>query len=132
MLNMGYDDPERSGHLEWVKLTPADYPMNEREHFTAANAEKTWPRTVWDGPYFEPVYKQILVSALTPVYVGDEQIATIGSDDLLGDLEARILPSTFRARATRCSARTAVSSSIRSTCPRVVASQQRLRHRRVR
>jgi len=36
---------------------------------------------------------QILVSALTPVYVGDEQIATIGSDDLLGDLEARILHS---------------------------------------
>src|SRR5262245_59886949 len=94
MLNMGYDDPERSGHLEWVKLTPADYPMNEREHFTAANAEKNPGReTVWAGPYFEPVYKQILVSALTPVYVGDEQIATIGSDDLLGDLEARILRS---------------------------------------
>ena len=36
MLNMGYDDPERSGHLEWVKLTPADYAMNQREHFTAA------------------------------------------------------------------------------------------------
>jgi two-component system NtrC family sensor kinase len=94
MLNMGYDDPERSGHLEWVKLTPADYPMNEREHFTAANAVKNPGRkTVWAGPYFEPVYKQILVSALTPVYVGDEQIATIGSDDLLGDLEARILHS---------------------------------------
>jgi PAS domain S-box-containing protein len=94
MLNMGYDDPERSGHLEWVKLTPADYPMNEREHFTAANAEKNPTRqTIWAGPYFEPVYKQILVSALTPVYIGDEQIATIGSDDLLGDLEARILHS---------------------------------------
>src|SRR5262249_3169569 len=94
MLNMGYDDPERSGHLEWVKLTPADYPMNEREHFTAANAEKNPSRkTVWAGPYFEPVYKQILVSALTPVYIGDQHIATIGSDDLLGDLEARILHS---------------------------------------
>jgi PAS domain S-box-containing protein len=94
MLNMGYDDPERSGNLEWVKLTPADYPMNEREHFTAANAEKNPTRqTIWAGPYFEPVYKQILVSALTPVYIGDEQIATIGSDDLLGDLEARILHS---------------------------------------
>lgn len=94
MLNMGYDDPERSGHLEWVKLTPADYAMNEREHFTAANAEKNPGRgTVWAGPYYEPVYKQILVSALTPVYVGDEQIATIGSDDLLGDLEGRILHS---------------------------------------
>src|SRR5262245_21937149 len=94
MLNMGYDDPERSGHLEWVKLTPADYAMNEREHFTAANATLNPGRqTVWAGPYFEPVYKQILVSALTPVYVGDEHIATIGSDDLLGDLEARILRS---------------------------------------
>jgi two-component system NtrC family sensor kinase len=93
-LNMGYDDPERSNHLEWAKLTPADYPMNEREHYSAANAEKNPSRqTVWAGPYFEPVYKQILVSALTPVYVGDEQIATIGSDDLLGDLEARILRS---------------------------------------
>ncbi len=93
-LNMGYDDPERSGHLEWAKLTPADYPMNEREHYTAANADKNPGRqTVWAGPYFEPVYKQILVSALTPVYVGNEQIATIGSDDLLGDLEARILRS---------------------------------------
>jgi PAS domain S-box-containing protein len=94
MLNMGYDDPERSGHLEWVKSTPADYAMNEREFFTAAGAAKNPGRkTVWAGPYYEPVYKQILVSALTPVYVGDEQIATIGNDDLLGDLESRILHS---------------------------------------
>jgi PAS domain S-box-containing protein len=94
MLNMGYDDPERSGHLEWVKSTPADYAMSEREFFSAAGAAKNPERTtVWAGPYYEPVYKQILVSALTPVYVGDEQIATIGSDDLLGDLEARILHS---------------------------------------
>ncbi len=94
MLNMGYDDPERSGHLEWVKSTPADYAMNEREFFSAAGVAKNPERTtVWAGPYYEPVYKQILVSALTPVYVGDEQIATIGSDDLLGDLEARILHS---------------------------------------
>lgn len=94
IVNMGYDDPVRSNHLEWAKLTPADYPMNEREHFTAADAEKNPTRqTVWAGPYFEPVYKQILVSALTPVYVGDVQIATIGSDDLLGDLEATIMRS---------------------------------------
>jgi PAS domain S-box-containing protein len=94
MLNMGYDDPERSGHLEWVKSTPADYAMNEREFFTAAGAAKNPERqTVWAGPYYEPVYKQILVSALTPVYVGDQQIATIGNDDLLGDLESRILHS---------------------------------------
>jgi PAS domain S-box-containing protein len=94
MLNMGYDDPERSGHLEWVKSTPADYAMNEREFFSAAGVTKNPQRqTVWAGPYYEPAYKQILVSALTPVYVGDEHIATIGSDDLLGDLEARILHS---------------------------------------
>jgi two-component system NtrC family sensor kinase len=96
MLNMGYDDPERSGHLEWVKSTPADYAMNEREFFSAAGTAKNPERiTVWAGPYYEPVYKQILVSALTPVYVGNEHIATIGSDDLLGDLEARILHSDF-------------------------------------
>lgn len=94
MMNMGFDDPERSGHVEWVRDTPADYPLNERDNFTAANAGKNPSReTVWAGPYFEPVYKQILVSALTPVYVGDEHIATIGSDDLLGDLETRILHS---------------------------------------
>lgn len=94
MLNMGYDDPERSGHLEWVKLTPADYKMNEREFFVAAGPARNPERkTIWAGPYYEAVYKQILVSALTPVYVGDVQIATIGSDDLLGDLEARILHS---------------------------------------
>jgi two-component system NtrC family sensor kinase len=94
MVNMGYDDPVRSGHLEWAKLTPADYPMNEREHYDAAGPVKNPTRqTVWAGPYYEPVYGQILVSALTPVYVGDEQIATIGSDDPLGDLEATILHS---------------------------------------
>lgn len=94
MVNMGYDDPVRSGHLEWAKLTPADYPMNEREHYDAAGLLKNPGRqTVWAGPYFEPVYGQILVSALTPVYVGDVQIATIGSDDPLGDLEATILRS---------------------------------------
>lgn len=94
MMNMGYDDPQRSGHVEWVRDTPADYPLNERDNFTAANEGKNPSReTVWAGPYFEPVYKQILVSALTPVYVGGQHIATIGSDDLLGDLETRILHS---------------------------------------
>ena len=94
MANMGYDDPVRSGGIEWAKLTPADYALNEREHFTAPDAAHNPTRqTIWAGPYFEPVYKQILVSVLTPVYVGDEQIATIGSDDLLGDLEASILRS---------------------------------------
>jgi two-component system NtrC family sensor kinase len=97
MLNMGYDDPERSGHVEWVKLTPADYAMDQREFFTAAGAEKNPDRrTVWAGPYYEAVYKQILVSALTPVYVDGVHVATIGSDDLLGDLEARILHSDIR------------------------------------
>jgi PAS domain S-box-containing protein len=92
MVNMGYDDPERSGHLEWVKLTPADYAMDKREHFTAADAAMNPGRqTVWAGPYYEPVYKQLLVSALTPVYVGDVQIATIGSDDPMGELEGRLL-----------------------------------------
>jgi two-component system NtrC family sensor kinase len=94
MLNMGYDDPERSNHLEWAKLTPADYAMNEREHFTVANEANNPGRgTIWAGPYYEPVYRQLLVSALTPVYVDDVHIATIGSDDLLGDLETRILHS---------------------------------------
>jgi len=94
MCNMGFDDPTKSGNLQWAALTPADYPMNEREHFSAANrVNNPSGRTVWAGPYFEPVYNQILVSVLTPVYVGNEQIATIGSDDLLGDLEATILRS---------------------------------------
>jgi two-component system NtrC family sensor kinase len=94
LANMGYDDPVRSGHVEWAKLTPADYPLNEREHFEAAGPRKNPTReTVWAGPYFEPAYKQIVVSALTPVYVGDELIGTIGSDDPLGDLESAILRS---------------------------------------
>ncbi len=94
LADMGYDDPVRSGYVEWAKQTPADYPLNEREHYDAAGPIKNPSRqTVWAGPYFEPAYKQILVSALTPVYVGDELIATIGSDDLLGDLESTIMRS---------------------------------------
>lgn len=93
-MNMGYDDPQRSGHVEWVRDTPADHPLNERDNFTAANEVKNPSReTVWAGPYFEPVYKQILVSALTPLCVADPHIATIGSNDLLGDPETRILHS---------------------------------------
>ena len=92
--NMGYDDPVRSGNVQWAASTPADYALNEREYFTAASAASNPKRhTVWAGPYFEPAYKQILVSVLTPVYVGNEHIATIGSDDLLGDLETTILRS---------------------------------------
>lgn len=94
MCNMGFDDPVRSGNIKWAALTPADYPMNQREYFAAANlANNPARQTVWAGPYYEPVYKQILVSVLTPVYFGDEHIATIGSDDLLGDLETTILRS---------------------------------------
>jgi PAS domain S-box-containing protein len=92
--NMGYDDPERSGNVQWAALTPADYALDEREYFTAANAAVNPERqTVWAGPYLEPAYDKILVSALTPVYMEDEHIATIGSDDLVDDLEASILRS---------------------------------------
>ena len=92
--NMGYDDPQRSGNVQWAASTPADYAMDEREYFTAANAPNNPERrTTWAGPYLEPAYGKILVSALTPVYLGDEHIATIGSDDLLGDLQSSILRS---------------------------------------
>jgi PAS domain S-box-containing protein len=92
--NMGYDDPERSNNVQWAALTPADYPLDEREYFSAASAANNPERqTVWAGPYLEPAYNKILVSVLTPVYVGEEHIATIGSDDILDDLEASILRS---------------------------------------
>lgn len=94
MCNMGFDDPVRSGNIQWAALTPADYPMNEREYFSAAGAATNPDRkTKWAGPYLEPAYDQILVSVLTPVYAGNEHIATIGSDDLLGDLETTVLRS---------------------------------------
>lgn len=92
--NMGYDDPERSGHVQWAALTAADYAIDQREYFTAASAANDPERrTVWAGPYQEPAYNKILVSVLTPVYVGDEHVGTIGSDDILDELEASILRS---------------------------------------
>lgn len=90
--NMGFDDPVRSGNIEWAALTPADYPLWEREFFTAANAANNPERrTLWAGPYLEPVYGQMFVTAITPVYVGDEHVATIGSDDMMSELEASVL-----------------------------------------
>ncbi|HYE38083.1 MAG TPA: PAS domain S-box protein [Methylocaldum sp.] len=92
--NMGYDDPERSGHVRWVYQTPADYALDQREYFFLADAQHNRQRkTVWGGTYYEPAYRKILVSGVTPVYLGDEHIANIGTDDILDDLEASIRQS---------------------------------------
>jgi PAS domain S-box-containing protein len=92
--NMGYDDPEKSNHVHWAESTPADYALDRREYFYIAGPVHNPSReTVWGGTYYEPAYRKILVPALTPVYVGGRHIATIGTDDLLDDLEASILHS---------------------------------------
>lgn len=92
--NMGYDDPKRSGNVQWAASTPADYALHERESFMAANAANNPQRqTVWAGPVLEPAYDKVMVSAITPIYLGDEHIATIASDDTLEDLQTSILRS---------------------------------------
>ncbi|MGX2030467.1 ATP-binding protein [Methylocaldum gracile] len=92
--DMGYDDPERSGHVRWAYDTPADYALDQREYFYLADAAHNPERkTVWGGTYYEPAYKKILVPGVTPVYVGDEHIANIGTDEILDELEASIRQS---------------------------------------
>jgi PAS domain S-box-containing protein len=92
--DMGYDDPERSGHVRWAYDTPADYALDQREYFYLADAAHNPERkTVWGGTYYEPAYKKILVPGITPVYVGDEHVANIGTDEILDELEASIRQS---------------------------------------
>jgi len=87
--NMGFDDPARSGHVEWAADTPADWPLSELEAVSIATPARNPRReTVWAGPEYTPAYPQLLVPAVTPIDLEGTHVATVASDTLLGDLEA--------------------------------------------
>jgi PAS domain S-box-containing protein len=90
--NMGFDDPARSGHVEWAAGTPADWPLSELEAVSIATPARNPRReTAWAGPEYTPAYPQLLVPAVTPIDFEGAHVATVASDTPLGDLEADIL-----------------------------------------
>ena len=90
--NMGFDDPARSGHVEWAADMPPDWPLRELEAVSIATPARNPRReTVWAGPEYTPAYPQLLVPAVTPIDFEGAHVATVASDTLLGDLEADTL-----------------------------------------
>ena len=69
---------------------PADFYEPSEEYFWIADAKHDPKRkTVWTGVYYDPLVKRWMVSCISPIYVNDRLITTIGHDVLLNELIKR-------------------------------------------
>ncbi len=84
----------------WCVDATADLDLTQKEYFWVAEPQHNPKRTtVWTGVYYEPIANELLVSAITPVYIQGQHIANIGSDIELNDLLDHI--QTQRLEGTR-------------------------------
>lgn len=84
--------PENLSVSYWPTLPiaqqqPADYYEPGQEYFLVADQKHNPKRqTVWTGVYYDPLVKRWMVSCISPIYIGDRLITTIGHDVLLNEL----------------------------------------------
>ncbi|MDM8560066.1 response regulator [Candidatus Parabeggiatoa sp. HSG14] len=75
---------------KWCQKATADFKLAQQEYFLLANQAHNPARTtVWTGVYREPITNKWLISAVTPVDIDGQHIATIGNDIALDDLLER-------------------------------------------
>jgi signal transduction histidine kinase/DNA-binding NarL/FixJ family response regulator len=78
--------------FDWAKEATADFYEPGEEYFYISTVKYNPElKTVWTGLYYDSVFQQWMVSAVTPVYFGDRHIATIGNDVRLTDLIQRTI-----------------------------------------
>ncbi|HCF30020.1 MAG TPA: hypothetical protein DEV81_23100, partial [Cyanobacteria bacterium UBA11049] len=68
---------------------PDSYEPGEEYFWIADKKHNPQQKTVWTGVYYDPWIKAWMVSCVSPVYVGDRHMATVGHDVLLDRLIER-------------------------------------------
>jgi signal transduction histidine kinase/CheY-like chemotaxis protein len=86
--------------FDWAKEATADFYEPGEEYFYISTAKyNPEHKTVWTGLYYDSVFEQWMVSAVSPVYLGKRHIVTVGNDVRLSDLIGRTvnesLPGTY-------------------------------------
>lgn len=87
--------PENFSVAYWPDLAVADwatadtYEPGEEYFWIADRKHNPQRKTVWTGVYYDPLPKAWMVSCVSPVYVGDRHMATVGHDVLLNQLIER-------------------------------------------
>jgi signal transduction histidine kinase/ActR/RegA family two-component response regulator len=82
--------------FNWPEQATPDVDETEEEYFYISTPEYNPEReTVWSGVYRDPVAKQWLVSVVSPIYVNNQHILTVGQDVPLNDLIARTINKTL-------------------------------------
>jgi signal transduction histidine kinase/CheY-like chemotaxis protein len=74
----------------WCQKATADFELAQQEYFgVAEKAYNPTRTTVWTGVYREPITNKWLISAITPVDIQGQHIASIGNNIELNDLLER-------------------------------------------
>ncbi|HEY9695146.1 MAG TPA: ATP-binding protein [Oculatellaceae cyanobacterium] len=75
----------------------ADFYEPGQEYFYISDRQHNPQRkTAWTGVYFDSLVKNWMVSCVSPVYVGDRHIATVGHDVLLDELIKRTVNNQLK------------------------------------
>lgn len=83
--------------FDWAKEATADFYEPGQEYFYISTAKyNPEHKTVWTGLYYDSVFQQWMVSAVSPVYLGKRHIATVGQDVRLSDLIQRTVNESLQ------------------------------------
>ncbi len=87
--------PENFSVAYWPSLSVSEwanadtYEPGEEYFWITDKKHNPKQKTVWTGVYYDPLPKAWMVSCVSPVYIGDRHIATVGHDVLLNELIKR-------------------------------------------
>jgi signal transduction histidine kinase/DNA-binding response OmpR family regulator len=97
--------PENFSVAFWPELSVSEWATAEtyepgEEYFWVADRQHNpQKKTVWTGVYYDPLPKTWMVSCVSPIYVNERHVATVGHDVMLNELMKRTvndqMPGTY-------------------------------------
>jgi len=82
--------------FNWPAEATPDVDETEEEYFYLSTpAYNPQRETVWTGVYIDPVAREWLVSVISPIYINDQHVLTVGQDVPLDDLISRTINQTL-------------------------------------
>ncbi|WP_187329318.1 hybrid sensor histidine kinase/response regulator [Halomicronema hongdechloris] len=82
--------------FNWPAEATPDVDETEEEYFYLSTpAYNPQRETVWTGVYIDPVAREWLVSVISPIYIDDQHVLTVGQDVPLDDLISRTINQTL-------------------------------------
>ncbi|HEY9885284.1 MAG TPA: methyl-accepting chemotaxis protein, partial [Thermosynechococcaceae cyanobacterium] len=79
-------------YATWAQDAPAGFDLSKEEYVWVGDEKHNPAReTVWSGAQIDGVAKIWILSCVTPIYVNDKIIGTLGQDVLLSDLFKRTI-----------------------------------------